>query len=147
MKNGNVRLTIPAKAEYLDIVRMTLYGIASKQGFGIEQIEDMKVAVTEACTNAIVHGYRLVDSGMIELIFHWDDDYIHIQIKDEGKSFDYVHSEDNHSILQHKPLHEAPIGGLGIFMMQALMDKVEVISDGGTTVILTKQIVRNGEIV
>jgi len=42
--NPYIGLTIPAKAVYLDIVRLTLYGVATKAGFTFEDIEDMKVA-------------------------------------------------------------------------------------------------------
>ena len=52
-----VSLTIPAKAEYLQIVRLALFGVASGSGFSFEEIEDMKVAVAEACNNAIIHAY------------------------------------------------------------------------------------------
>ena len=56
--NACIGLTIPAKAEYLHIVRLTLFGIASNVGFSFEQIEDMKVAVAEACNNVVLHAYE-----------------------------------------------------------------------------------------
>lgn len=53
-----VILQLPASAEYVDIVRLNLYGIAcSKMGFTYEDIEDMKVAVSEACNNSVLYAY------------------------------------------------------------------------------------------
>lgn len=147
MENGTIRLTIPAIAECLDIVRVTLYSIACKAGFSYEEIEDMKVAVTEACTNAILHAYSDAPSGTIDLTFNWNEKGMHIRVKDKGISFEYGHLADKKAALHNTSLSEAAVGGLGIFMMQALMDKVEVITDGGTTVILTKHIRRNEEMV
>ncbi|MCY9678473.1 ATP-binding protein [Paenibacillus larvae] len=65
----SVKLTLPAGAEYLDIVRLTLYGVTSKLGFSYEEIEDMKVAVSEACNNVIVHTYEPDESGVLEVSF------------------------------------------------------------------------------
>jgi serine/threonine-protein kinase RsbW len=143
--NSSVRLTIPAKAEYLHIVRLTLFGIATKIGFSFEQIEDMKVAVAEACNNAILHAYNEGQSGNLEIHFELEDDGISIHIKDEGHSFDYEHNANKAASLHNKSLSEATVGGLGIFMMHALMDKVQVRTSNGTEVILTKLLGRKEE--
>lgn len=145
MNNSCVHLTIPAKAHFLDIVRLTLYGIASKAGFSFEEIEDMKVAVAEACNNAILHAYKGSSPGNIELRFELADHGITIRIKDEGSSFDYEHIALRATSLHDQPLSEAKIGGLGIFMMQALMDHVEVNTDLGTEVVMTKHFSRKEE--
>ncbi|MDF2723325.1 MAG: rsbW [Paenibacillus sp.] len=145
MNHSNVSLTIPAQAEYLDIVRLTLYGIATKAGFSFEEIEDMKVAVAEACNNAIMHAYDSHHAGQVELRFHLEDYGISIHVKDDGNSFDYEHTALKGAPLQGMPISEAKVGGLGLFMMQALMDKVQVITDRGTEVILTKHYSRKEE--
>ncbi len=136
--NACIGLTIPAKAEYLHIVRLTLFGIASKVGFSFEQIEDMKVAVAEACNNVILHAYEDTEPGILEIQFEFDETALSIHIKDEGTSFDYDKMLSKSSTLHDKTLQEANVGGLGIFMMHALMDKVQVISKNGTEVLLTK---------
>lgn len=51
-------INLPATAEYVDIVRLNLYGVASKMGFSYEEIEDMKVAVSEACNNSVLYAYK-----------------------------------------------------------------------------------------
>lgn len=52
-----VVLNLPATADFVDIVRLNLYGIAAKMGFSYEDIEDMKVAVSEACNNSVLYAY------------------------------------------------------------------------------------------
>jgi serine/threonine-protein kinase RsbW len=146
MKNLNVRLTIPANAEYLHIVRLTLFGIANKVGFSFEQIEDMKLAVGEACNNVVLHAYKEGQSGILELNFEMVERGLSIHIKDEGESFDFAKIAQNARSHHDKSLGETSVGGLGIFLMHALMDNVQVISEQGTEVILTKQLSRKEEI-
>ncbi|OAS17334.1 anti-sigma B factor RsbW [Paenibacillus oryzisoli] len=144
-----IGLTIPAQAEYLDIVRLTLYGVATKAGFSFEDIEDMKVAVAEACNNAILHAYEEGNPGIVEVQFEPSEGYMKITVKDEGDSFHYIQTDPEEVTLHHKSIQEANVGGLGLFLMQALMDDVKVLARGGqgTEVILTKQVYRKEEIV
>ncbi|MGG4143968.1 anti-sigma B factor RsbW [Paenibacillus algorifonticola] len=142
----SVQLTIPAEADYLDIVRLTLYGLAVKLGFEYEQIEDMKVAVGEACNNAIIHGYEHRGSGELHVSFEQQLDGLKICVRDKGSSFNYEQAVNRTAGALHATrLSEAPIGGLGLYMMQALMDHVEVNTTSGTEVILTKLLGRKEE--
>lgn len=144
MRKPWISVTIPAKAEYVDIVRLTLYGVANKAGFSYEDIEDMKVAVTEACNNVVLHAYDN-KSGMIEIVFEIHRDNLCIRIKDSGNSFMYEQTINKIVPLHNKRLSEVNAGGLGLFMMHALMDNVEVRTELGTEVILTKRIGRKEE--
>jgi serine/threonine-protein kinase RsbW len=141
-----VSLTIPAEAEYLPIVGLSLYGIATKAGFSFEEIEDMKIAVAEACNNAVLHAYNDQRLGTVAIRFELDDLGIHIHITDEGSSFDYERTANKAASLHNKPLNEISVGGLGMFMMQALMDNVQVRTNNGTEVILTKLLSRKEEL-
>jgi serine/threonine-protein kinase RsbW len=135
-KESNVTLKVPALAEYIDLVRLTLYGIANKMKFSFEEIEDMKVAVSEACNNAVLHAYGGED-GSIEVQFVASGDELSITVRDYGRSFT---AESNQSPSLHgKSIEEIQSGGLGLFLMQALMDRVEVQHESGTAVILTKK--------
>lgn len=144
-QNRNVSLMVPADADFVDIVRLTLYGIATKWGFSYEEIEDMKVAVAEACNNAVLHAYRGQEKGMIEVRFEGTENGIRIVVKDNGASFDFKHKESVATSLHNKNLDEINAGGLGIYMMQALMDEVQVNTETGTEVVLTKFLQRNGD--
>jgi serine/threonine-protein kinase RsbW len=144
--NACISLTIPAKAEYLHIVRLTLFGIATNAGFSYEQIEDMKVAVGEACNNVVLHAYEDTEPGMLEIQFELEENGLSIHIKDQGASFDYEQVVNKSTTLHNKNLEEAKVGGLGIFMMHALMDKVQVRTNHGTEVILSKMLSRNEDL-
>jgi len=146
MTNPRIHLTIPAQAEYIDIVRLTLYGVTNKAGFSYEEIEDMKVAVSEACTNVVLHAYDFQHSGQIHVTFQIDNDYICISVRDSGSSFHYEQTVSKSAALHNQSLDNITPGGLGIYMMHALMDSVEFRTDLGTEVILTKRISRKEEL-
>jgi serine/threonine-protein kinase RsbW len=139
--NRNViEITIPAEAEYIDIVRLTLYGLTTHMGFSYEEIEDMKVAVSEACNNAVIHGYK-ENTGQIEIKFEMKSDRICIMIKDKGQSFDYQDSANKAGpISSDQVISDVTEGELGIYLMQSLMDEVTFKGDRamGTEVFLTK---------
>ncbi|MGG3283645.1 anti-sigma B factor RsbW [Paenibacillus solani] len=140
-----VTLNLPASAEYVDIVRLNLYGIASKMGFSYEEIEDMKVAVSEACNNSVLYAYSQ-EGGMVEVLFQVTPDSLSITVRDEGESFDSVGAVGDRS-LHDKDLSEVQIGGLGFYLMEALMDEVSVTNQTGkgTEVTLTKRLARSEE--
>jgi serine/threonine-protein kinase RsbW len=137
IKDRQVTLTVPAQAEYVDLIRLTLYGIASKMKYSFEEIEDMKVAVSEAVNNAVLHAYGGED-GVVEVSFAVSEDELAITVRDHGVSFTPADLTESAS-LRGKSIDEIQSGGLGLYLMQALMDCVEVTHDGGTTVILTKK--------
>lgn len=142
-----VVIILPAKAEYVDIVRLNLYGVASKIGFSYEEIEDMKVAVSEACNNAVLYAYNH-NQGNMEVAFEViTDDVLQITISDDGESFDVWGETTGRTGLHDKNLEEVQIGGLGFYLMQALMDDVHVISEPGrgTKVVMTRQLIPSEE--
>lgn len=136
-----VVLQLPASAEYVDIVRLNLYGIASKMGFTYEDIEDMKVAVSEACNNSVLYAYGQ-QNGLVDVIFEVGSSVLSITVKDEGESFDGLDSSGERLTLHNKELNDVQVGGLGFYLMQALMDDVSVVNEAGrgTVVTLTKRL-------
>jgi serine/threonine-protein kinase RsbW len=133
----SVSLEIPALAEYIDIARLSLYGIADKMGFSYEEIEDMKVAVAEACNNAVLHACE-GNTGTIAIRFEMKESELTISVKDDGLSYVPDTQIREPGILPGKELLEFTAGGLGLYLMQALMDKVDVQTGQGTLVVLTK---------
>lgn len=141
-----ITLSLPATADYVDIVRLNLYGVASKMGFSYEDIEDMKVAVSEACNNSVLYAYSH-EGGMVEVVFEVDQEKLAITVKDEGESFTHVNPAVSRAGLHNTHLEDAQVGGLGFYLMQALMDDVSVESEAGkgTKVILVKRLARSEE--
>ncbi len=78
-----VRLTIPAKAEYLVLARLVLTGIAMEVPMSEIALADLKLAVTEVCGNAVQHAYQ-EDSGVVRVVFRVEPEAIEVSVEDEG---------------------------------------------------------------
>lgn len=118
----SIKLSVPNKAEYVSVVRLTTSAIASRMGFDIEEIEDIKVAIAEACTNTLEHGLNNEEKNF-DIDFDMHVDKLAITVKDTGKGFNV----DNVKELKVEDIGE---GKLGIFIINSLMDEVEIIGDG-----------------
>lgn len=131
-----LKFSIPAKPEYVGVVRLAVSSIANRAGFDIEAIEDIKVAVAEACTNVVLHGV-----GEDDCICSYDveccvaNDHLSVMVKDCGEGYDI-------DCYEHPDMSEPKEGGLGIFIIKSLMDdvKIETCSGKGTTIKMTKYI-------
>lgn len=129
MNFETIKMEIASNPQYVSVVRLTTSGIANKIGFCLEDIEDIKVAVSEACTNAIKHSldnrfsveYTIFENGLT------------IQITDSGKGYDV-------EAVSKPNLEEPKESGLGLFIIQSLMDEVDIKSDidHGTIIKMTK---------
>ncbi len=139
-----VKLTIPAKADYVGVVRLAVSGVATRMGFSYDDIEDLKLAVAEACTNVVDHAY----SGQVGEISVYCDifaDRLQIRVLDHGASFDIVSAEKKAGpVSKNTPLESLRERGLGLYLMKSLMDRVEIEGDQGVLVTLTKYIRRDG---
>lgn len=90
LKNDYIEMKLPASAEYVSLIRLTLSGVFTRAGASYDDIEDSKIAVSEAVTNAVKHAYKHSEqNGMINICFELFDDKIKIIISDQGESFDY----------------------------------------------------------
>lgn len=144
MKADTIEITIPSKHEYLNVVRLTVSGIANRMGFSYDEIEDIKIALTEACTNSVNHAY-LDREGKIQINFLIFTDRLEVIVADEGEKFNVqVAFEKNHRIDAKTPVENLSEGGLGLLLIDTLMDKVEIKEDAGITVSMTKFLSQNG---
>jgi serine/threonine-protein kinase RsbW len=127
-------LSVPGKAEYVSTVRLAVSSLAAKSGFDIEAIEDIKVAVSEACSNILCHS-NLGNEYIYRVECTLHDNKFEVSVTDDGIGFDTENYEEpDPGCLQG--------GGLGIYIIKALMDDVRVMSgDGAGTIIrMTKNI-------
>src|SRR2546426_11195282 len=93
-ENGNghihaIRLTIPAKPEYITLGRLALMGIAHLRPEPLRQevLGDLKLALTEACTNSVRHAYG-DDAGTVEIVYELYADRLVVEVVDEGEGFE-----------------------------------------------------------
>ncbi|HAR62279.1 MAG: hypothetical protein DKM50_12795 [Candidatus Margulisiibacteriota bacterium] len=138
-ENQKVEIKIPSLSEYVGVVRLAASGIANRLKFNHEEIEDIKIAVSEACTNAVQYAYP-GKLGEIEIVFVVKKDQLEVIVKDNGRGFDINRpasgSENNPDLPEKVGL------GLGITFMKSLMDEVEYDSEigRGTIVKLVKYV-------
>lgn len=131
---GEVRLEIPAKPEYLSMARQVVAAAAGLEPtFRDERIDDLRIAVSEATTNAIEAHADLDSDERILISCNLGDDRIEVQILDQGPGFDPEAAVS-------APDAEAPDRlqwetGLGIPLMRVLADEAEIHSREGGTVV------------
>jgi serine/threonine-protein kinase RsbW len=113
-----VRLTIPARPEYITLGRLTLTALAGVRPVSDEVLYDLKLALTEACTNSVRHAYENGRTGNVEIIYELGRDRLAIEVGDEGAGFEPLANGDRHDELEE--------GGLGIDIIRALADEVEI---------------------
>lgn len=127
-----IKMTVPTDSANISVVRMTASSIANTIGFNIEEIDDVKIAISEACTNVIKHS----KVPFFNLLFNHGNNFIEIEIQDQGIGCDL-------SALKEPQLEgERDSSGLGIFIIKMLMDEVVIDSqkDKGTVIYMKKHI-------
>lgn len=124
-----VELRIPAKAEWVSIARLAISAIASRMQFSIEEIEDVKLAVAEACVHAIGRGGEYV-----ELLSESLPDGLCIHVRNFG-------GPAPAETVNVETADESSLGGLGVFLIRALMDRVdyEARPQGGSDLVMFKR--------
>lgn len=134
-----IEMKIPAKPEFVGVIRLTLSGIASRMGFSYDDLEDLKIATSEACTNAVQHAYKKNEQGEVKIGFGLYVDRLEVMVADSGVSFDFESARkgigpygENDSV---EFLRE---GGLGLYLIETLMDEVRIHQKEGVTVFMTK---------
>lgn len=114
-----VRLTIPAKAEYITLGRLALTAIARVRPLSEETLSDLKLALTEACTNSVRHAYREGRAGTVEILYQIEPDRLVVEVADDGQGFEPADLGGG----GNGDLSE---GGLGIAIIRAVADEVEI---------------------
>ena len=128
-----VELKIPSKAEWVAVARLAVAAVANRLNFSIEDIEDVKLAVAEACTNCIQHAHG---SEQIEITCETEPDALTVRVRDDGRAA-------RPEAVNAEKADEARVGGLGVFLIRSLMDSVEydVHPERGTNLVMTKKVV------
>jgi len=125
-------MSVPGKPEYVGTVRIAVAHAAGHAGFDIEAIDDIKVAVSEACTNIVCHAHKTQDFNY-DVILELGDKGLTVTVRDFGVGFNMKKYKE--------PIPGEPQeSGLGIFIIKALMDEVDIDSapGSGATIRMTK---------
>jgi serine/threonine-protein kinase RsbW len=140
-----IELALPARAEYIGVARLLISGIAYRIGLTYDEIEDMKLAVAEACTNAAQHAYKDDEKGSIHIRCTIYEDRIVIVVADSGSGFDIASVKGKCGPIDKTvDMEDVTEGGLGLYLIHTLMDEVEISNEAGTVVSMTKYFRRDG---
>jgi serine/threonine-protein kinase RsbW len=112
-----IRLTIPAKPEYITLCRLALTGLARVRSFPDEVVADMKLALTEACSNSVRHAYDET-VGSVEISYELQADRLIVEVCDDGSGFDVMTNGDEEDSLTE--------GGLGIAIIRSIADELDI---------------------
>lgn len=136
--DNEMKLEFVSKSSNEAFARIALAAFASQLDPTIEELADIKTAVSEAVTNCIIHGYENT-SGIVKIESKLKDNWIEISISDSGKGIEDID-------LAKKPLYTTKANlersGMGFTIMESFMDemKVESIPDMGTKITMKKYI-------
>lgn len=127
MEKDIIELILPFKAEYVSIARLTASGAASRIGFDIETIEDIKVAVSEVCNKLVSAGSTSADC--YKIAFKLSDNNLDVTFECEDKSLRCIFDDENDA--------------LGISIITALMDNIEFCEQNTYLMSMSKSLEEN----
>lgn len=138
-KAQKFKLQVASELSNLSVVADFIVEAARSCGLNERQTDDVHMAVDEAVTNVMEHAYRGRADGQIYISCERRGDEFVVEIQDFGKLFD---ASKVKTPRVHGPLSKRTVGGLGIFFMKKLMDRVEFSSDAeqGNLVRMAKRI-------
>lgn len=137
MDNNYMKLEFLSKSSNESFARVVVAAFASQLDPTIEELSDIKTAVSEAVTNAIIHGYEYRE-GLVLIESRINDDEIEIIIEDKGMGITDI-EQAREPFYTSKPNLER--SGMGFTVMETFMDSLQItsIKGEGTTVRMTKR--------
>ncbi|RBW70371.1 anti-sigma F factor [Bacillus taeanensis] len=140
MKN-NMYLQFSALSQNESFARVTVAAFIAQLDPTMDELTEIKTVVSEAVTNAIIHGYESNPNGMVYISVTLDENVVKLQIRDEGIGIHNL-DEARQPLYTSKP--ELERSGMGFTIMENFMDEVEIeTNQNGTTVNLTKYLSKN----
>ena len=139
MRN-EIAVTFPALVENAGLARLIVMGILAPLDVDMQQLTEIKTVVSEAVTNAIIHGYEGNENGLVDLKVTLDGQLLKVVIKDNGIGIDDV-EQAKQPLFTTK--HEEERSGLGFMIMESFTDEFSVASEPGvgTTVTFEREII------
>lgn len=130
-----LELIMPTHPRYLSAARLLVGGIGAQTGLSLEEVEDMKVAVSEAITNVIDHAYGGELTGRVIVRYRPAPGELTVEVEDQGVGF------DPGRLPAGAPPAPGPDGGLGLYLVREMADtvKVESAPGSGTKITITKR--------
>lgn len=137
MLDNKMKIEFLSKSQNESFARVAVSAFISQLDPTIEDITDVKTAVSEAVTNSIIHGYENAEDGIVEIETYMKDGEVTIIIGDKGVGIDDI-------VVAREPLYtsrpDLERSGMGFTVMETFMDSLEVVSEKGkgTKVVMKK---------
>lgn len=138
MFENEMKLEFISKASNESFARVTVAAFAAQLDPSLEELADIKTAVSEAVTNCIIHGYEN-KQGIVKIVGHLRENELILEISDKGKGIENI-------AIAKEPLYTTrpnlERSGMGFTIMESFMDTMEIesIVGLGTKVTMTKKI-------
>ncbi len=141
MRN-EMHLQFSARSENESFARVTVAAFVAQLDPTMDELTEIKTVVSEAVTNAIIHGYNNDPNGIVSISVVIEDNVVHLTVRDEGVGIANI-DEVRQPLFTTKP--ELERSGMGFTIMENFMDEVIVESEvnKGTTVYLKKHIAKS----
>lgn len=121
-----VEVRLPSRLGFEKVAMGTAASVAALMGFPSDRIEDLKTAVAEACINAIEHGNQLNEQLSVGVILSATSDELEVKVIDNGSG---IAKQPAKPDIDRKIHGEEDPRGMGMFLMQALVDEAEWVRD------------------
>lgn len=140
--DNKVSLIIDANSKNEAFARISVSAFAAQLDPTLDELEDIKMAVSEAVTNAIIHGYDGIENGLVYIDCKIANDKLYIDIEDKGRGIESI-EKAREPLYTSKPDMER--SGMGFTIMETFMDSIKIISElgKGTKIFLEKKINKN----
>ncbi|HEY1986320.1 MAG TPA: ATP-binding protein [Terracidiphilus sp.] len=122
VKPTTVEVRLPSRLGYEKIAMATAAAYAKLVGFREDRVEDLKTAVAEACINAMEHGNRLNEGLSVGVVLSAADGSLEVKVIDDGKGLKGLPRKPD---IDRKIHGEEDPRGMGMFLIQALVDEAE----------------------
>jgi serine/threonine-protein kinase RsbW len=121
-------LRLPSRMGFEKVAMTTAASVAQLMGFSEDRVNDLKTAVAEACINAIEHGNQLDEALTVLVILAMDDNTLEVKVVDRGSGVKKTITPPN---IDRKMQGDEEARGMGIFLIQALVDEAEWVKKRG----------------
>lgn len=122
---SSIELRLPSRLGFEKVAMNTAASVAQLMGFGGDRIEDLKTAIAEACINAMEHGNKLDETLSVGVILSMDADSLEVRVLDTG---DGPTGRTVRPDIDKKMHEEEAARGMGMFLIESLVDEVEWVS-------------------
>ncbi len=141
-KRNHMSIEFAALSQNESFARVAVAAFISQMDITMEEMEEIKTVVSEAVTNAIIHGYEENPQGTVRIGVVLEQDLIELVIEDDGKGIEDV-DQAMQPLYTTKP--ELERSGMGFTIMENFMDSIEVATSlgQGTKIRLTKRLLRS----